>query len=159
MLQQQTRAMLDALNRGETLTITPQGWSMWPTLSNKRDSVVLQKRGKRLSKGEVALFLSDAQELVLHRIVRVGGGTYDFLGDGLLVKETNIPDHRVYAVMKGFYHKSKYIDATNAAYRLYCAVWLHPPVRWFRAPLLRIGYGFIKFRNRFRKQRGGEATL
>lgn len=154
MIRQEALTMIDSLDRHKTLLLTPQGYSMWPLITNRRDSVLLEKRERPLKKGEVALFLDDSGKLVLHRVIAVRNGVYDFRGDGQMSVEKNIPENRVYAVMKGLYHKDSFMDVSKLGFRAYSAIWCHPPVLWFRVPLLRLGRSICRWRWRKSPRKG-----
>ncbi len=116
------------------LTYANQGVSMLPLIKQGRDIVILKKKDKntRCQKYDVALYVNPDHKYIMHRIVKVREDSYDFLGDNLLVKELDIKEDRVIAVMTEFVHKGKRYSVTDKGYVMYVKVWMFlTPVRIF----------------------------
>lgn len=104
----------------EVMTRT-RGTSMRPLLRQGRDIVVIKRPNFPLNAGDVPLYrVKGKKELVLHRILKVGGdGVYIIRGDNLFVKEY-VTESQIVGVMKAFYREGKYCDCeTSRKYKLY----------------------------------------
>lgn len=98
------------------IAFVPKGNSMWPTLKNARQSVVLLPKKERLKKWEVAMYERSDGSIVLHRIVDVVNGGYVFCGDSLEPREF-VKEDKVFAYMQGFYRGKKYIETDSEKFR------------------------------------------
>lgn len=98
------------------IAFVPKGNSMWPTLKNGKQSVVLLHKKERLKRLDVAMYERSDGTIVLHRIVEVKDNGYVFCGDSLKAKEF-IKEDSVFAVMQGFYRKRKYIETDSEKFR------------------------------------------
>ena len=63
--------LLDALARGEAVLLRVHGASMKPWLREEQKIRVLPVAGRRLRRGDVALFRRENGRLLLHRVVQV----------------------------------------------------------------------------------------
>lgn len=93
----------------------PGGNSMWPTLKNRGQSVVVKKKEGRLKRYDVALYVRDNGAFVLHRVMHVTDGGYVICGDSQFVLE-NVREEQVFGVMEGFYKGKKYVECTDRKY-------------------------------------------
>ena len=98
------------------IACVPKGNSMWPTLKNGKQSVVLVSKNGRLKKFDVAMYERKDGAIVLHRIVDVVDGGYIFCGDSLAAREF-IAGDGVFAVMQGFYRGNKYIETESEKFK------------------------------------------
>ena len=98
-------------NRGK-ISFVPTGNSMWPTLKNGRQSVVIVKKTERLSPYDVALYIRSDGKAVLHRVVSVTERGYIVCGDSLFTEE-RVEESSVIGVLEGFCRGKKYIDARS----------------------------------------------
>ncbi len=116
----------EALNKNGMLAFVPGGNSMWPTLKNRHQAVVVIKKeeGKRLKEFDVAIFVRPDGKYVLHRIMEVLPKGYVFLGDSCLEPEF-IMEENVLGVMTGFYKGKKFIEVTDKKY-------IKKVKRWFK---------------------------
>ncbi len=94
----------ELLENNETITISPQGSSMTPTI-RQGDTVVLQKPCK-IKKYDIVLFTKKDGKAILHRVVKkLPFGEYVMQGDSQSVKELGITDKdiiaRVIKIKKG----------------------------------------------------------
>ena len=123
--------VVDALGRGETVTFTVKGWSMFPFL--------------RDGKGDVILFRFRGR-YVLHRIygIRRKDGEpclYVTMGDGNVRGEEFAADTSVAGVMTGKISPAgKEWDCRSMSWRVLSSVWmrLRPVRRWCLAVLRRL---------------------
>lgn len=83
-LSEWARAVKENLDSGMTVEFSPKGFSMWPTLRPKKDTVCIQT-SVAYSVMDIVLAVSDNPNGVfLHRIVRVERGRYILMGDSNL---------------------------------------------------------------------------
>ena len=103
------------LNENGVISIIPSGFSMWPFLKNKGQSVIIEKINKSLKKFDVVLYERADKTLVLHRIIEILDGEYILQGDSQFYVE-KVKKENIIGVMVGFYKGKKYIPATNEKY-------------------------------------------
>lgn len=79
-----------ALAQGESVLLRVQGVSMLPWLREGEKVRILPATGRRLRRGDIALFWRAPGHPILHRVVRVPqeDGGYECLGDS----ETGLPE-------------------------------------------------------------------
>jgi len=104
------------LEKNSVIAFVPGGDSMWPTLKDRSQSVVIKKKTERLKKFDVALFMRDGVKYVLHRVIDVLPDGYVFLGDSQVNPE-KVEEENVIGVMIGFNRGKKYIDVENEKYK------------------------------------------
>lgn len=110
------------INEGGTVKIKVTGYSMYPLVSSRRDSVLLGKCGK-LKIGDVPLFRRSDGSFILHRIVGKKNGAFYVMGDYETNKEYPVYPSQIVAVAKGFYRKDKFWDCNSFPYKLYSIIW------------------------------------
>lgn len=127
---------ISQLNENGAISVIPKGFSMWPFLKNKGQSVIIQKIEKPLKKLDVVLYLRADGTLVLHRIVDVLDGEYLLQGDSQFYVEKVNKDN-VIGVMVGFYKGKKYISADDDKYLKKVEKWckkgkiVKSKIKWF----------------------------
>jgi hypothetical protein len=123
--------VVDTLARGESVVLRVQGASMLPWLREGAAVRIRPAAGRRLRRGDIALFLRAPDRPILHRIVAVhaaaAGLHYDCLGDA----ETGQPERVAAAEVIGL------ADLSPAA-RLFYLVF-HRPRRALNGWLSRRG--------------------
>ena len=97
-------------------SFVPSGNSMWPTLKNRGQSVIIGRKEERLKPFDVALFTREKGNYVLHRIMKVVSDGYVFCGDSQFCCE-HVSEDKVFGVMLGFYRKGKYISCDDEDYK------------------------------------------
>ena len=102
---------------------TTVGWSMYPMLRNRRDTIIIRPMRGRLRKYDIPLY-KRGNDYILHRIVKVTPTGYVICGDNCLNKEYQVTDQQILGVMSGFYRDDKEIDMDGVGYRLYCRLWV-----------------------------------
>ena len=109
-----------ALDDQKTVFIQTVGVSMQPMLRERESTVVIEKPGKKLSRGDVALFRRPDGQYVLHRVIRARRQDYLLRGDNCLGCES-IRENMIVGVMKGFFPKidSEFIPASDKKYLRY----------------------------------------
>lgn len=103
------------LEKTGVIAFVPGGNSMWPTLKNRKQSVIVKKKEGKLKKWDVALYKRNGGANVLHRVIEPTDYGYIILGDSQFTPE-KVAEDQVYGVMVGFYRGKKYIDVTDKAY-------------------------------------------
>lgn len=103
------------LNRNGVLGFVPGGNSMWPTLKNRKQSVVVLAKTQKLKRFDVALYFRGDGSYVLHRVMETTENGYIMCGDSQYTLES-VPENRVIGYMSGFYRGKKYIDCSDPEY-------------------------------------------
>lgn len=134
------------LESGGEFRIYPRGYSMLPLLVQERDSVVLVKPEGSLKKNDIAFYLRDNGQYVLHRVISCSDGKYVMCGDNQLQPETGIEDRHIIGVVKSFTRKGKAVKLTSFSYRLYLLIWQSFFLRRVFFKLRRIKNGIISKR-------------
>lgn len=111
------------LESGGEFRIYPKGTSMLPLVVQKRDSVALVKPDGPLKKNDIAFYLRDNGQYVLHRVIDCSDGKYVMCGDNQLQLETGIEDKHIIGVVKSLTRKGKDISIDSASYKLYVFLW------------------------------------
>lgn len=123
---------------GEILEL-PRGFSMWPMLINKRDTILITKPRFPLKPYDVVLYRRP-DKCVLHRFLYKKGDVLVIRGDNCRENELDITEERIFGILKGFYKGDKYIDCeTNKAYKCYSFIWRYTyyPREFFVKPIYR----------------------
>ncbi|KAB7789592.1 hypothetical protein [Bifidobacterium leontopitheci] len=127
---------------------TTSGWSMWPLLRNRRDTIIVRSPADVHADGlphrhDVVLYHRPAdpatgvrEAYVLHRIVDVERGAsssasdsvapetvYIIRGDNTFVDE-HVPAHQIIGILDGCYRANRPVDLEGRRYRAYVRVWL-----------------------------------
>lgn len=90
-----------ALEEGKTVEMTVTGQSMLPLLKDRVSSVKLVTP-ENLKKGDIVLFKKDEDHYVLHRILNVGDGAFDIVGDNQYVPDKDISKEDIIAKVAGY---------------------------------------------------------
>ena len=129
------------LESGGEFTIFPKGTSMLPLIVQGRDSVTLVKRDGNLRRDDIAFYLRDNGQYVLHRVVKAENGRYTMCGDNQLAPETEIENRHIIGVVRRITRNGKALTDRTFSYRLYRFVWRSFFVRrvYFRLRRLKNG--------------------
>lgn len=111
------------LDSGGEFTMFPKGTSMLPLIVQKRDSVTLAKPDGELHKGDIAFYLRDNGQYVLHRVIKAENGHYTMCGDNQLAPETGIETRHIIGVVRRITRNGKTLTDRTFSYRLYRFVW------------------------------------
>ena len=125
------------------LAFVPGGNSMWPTLKNRGQSVVVLKKTDKLKRFDIALYQRKDGAFVLHRVMEPTEWGYIICGDSQFVLEKVLED-QVFGVMTGFYRGKKYIDCKDPKYIKEVERW-YGRKRWRK---LRLKWFFFRLRVR-----------
>lgn len=109
-----------AIDKSGFAVMTFSGISMLPLLVENRDSVRLVKPEGRLKKYDIALFVRQNGECVLHRVVRVRDSSYLIRGDNCL-KSEKVEDSQIVAVAEGVFIGNEYHACSEEKIAKYAA--------------------------------------
>lgn len=115
-------AIREVVGAGGTVRLTVTGQSMFPTLIENRDSVVLVKPSK-LKKGDIVLYQRQNGAYVLHRIVKIKNDEFYLCGDNQTAIEFPIYERQIFAVVSAIARKDKIISVTDKKYRIVSFIW------------------------------------
>ena len=129
------------LTDNNVISFVPGGNSMWPTLKNKGQSVVVKAKTERLNKFDVALYVRGQNIFVLHRVMEVLKDGYIMCGDSQFSLE-KVTEDQIFGVMIGFYRGKKYVDCNDKKYKKQVENW------YKRKTLRKIRIKFFYFRKK-----------
>ena len=121
-----TTTFEEMLNVSGHLAYTVRGVSMMPLLCQKKDVVIIERKGEeRCKKYDVVLYKYDknGSKYILHRILKVRPNDYVIAGDNNPFLEYGIKDEQILGVMTSIRRNGKDITMDNKLYRLYVHLW------------------------------------
>ena len=121
VLMEQLLGLLDVT---EQVPLVISGSSMYPFLHHRRDTVYLSKITKPLKRGDMILYRRPFGQYVIHRIVGVGQGSYELLGDRQTVVEPGVPEDRVLAVVTAVRRDGKLLRPGDRVWDFYERHWI-----------------------------------
>ena len=127
------------LAKNGAIAFVPSGVSMWPTLKNRGQSVIVTAKKERLKRYDVALYIRAGNKYVLHRVMEATGGGYIICGDSQFALE-QVKEEQVIGVMEGFYRGKKFISVGDEKYKKEVESWYGRKIR--RKIRLKIFYFF-----------------
>lgn len=107
---------LSVLEEKGVITFVPSGFSMWPFIKNRSQTVIIQKISAPLKMFDVVFYKRADGSLVLHRIIEVGQDFFIVRGDSQRNYTERINKQDVLGVMTGFYKGKKLINSQNEKY-------------------------------------------
>lgn len=110
------------LESGGEFRIYPKGTSMLPLIRAGVDSVSLIKC-TGLKRGDIAFYLRDSGEYVLHRVIKAEKGVYTMCGDNQLAPEKGIENRNIIGCAAKIYRGERLIPCESFPYRLYVFLW------------------------------------
>jgi len=128
----------DAIARGSSVTITPQGQSMKPMLLGGVSTVTISPVIDEIQRYDIPLYRRKNGAYVIHRIIKKkSDGTYVMCGDNQYDMEYGITNEQLIGVLTAFKRRKKAIRCDNPLYKCYvlCWVntyWLRRGVRWIK---------------------------
>lgn len=131
-----------------SIAFVPSGNSMWPTLKNAKQSVIVKKVEGDLSLYDVVFFKRNDGSFILHRIIKIEGQTYVVCGDSQYITE-RVEKEQIFGVMVGFYKGKKYVDCNDQKYKDSVIAWYTNTKR--RRRKLKLFYLKNKVKNLFKK--------
>lgn len=121
----------DVIKESGVWVSTTSGYSMYPMLKDRRDTIVIRPYTGRLKKYDVPLYKRN-ENYVLHRIIKVLPDSYIIRGDNCVTKEYGITDENILGVLSECYRKGKKLNLNGILYKLYCRFWHYSfPIRRF----------------------------
>lgn len=131
--------LIACINEGKKASFRITGFSMWPLLCHRRDSVILNACDvKDLRKGDIVLFSPCQDQYLLHRITRLKNGMMETTGDGNVHRDGVFPVECVLAKVESVERKGKTIRVNALGWRLVFRCWMMLfPVRGVLLRLLR----------------------
>ncbi len=109
---------------------TTSGFSMYPMLRDRKDSVVIKTKSK-YQKYDVVLYKRN-NTYILHRIIKVLNQGYIIRGDNCYFKEYDIDDSsKIIGYLDECYRGDHKINLKGWKYRLYVRIWHYSyPIRF-----------------------------
>ncbi len=135
----QMLAFIEQTEDGGIIPLRVTGFSMRPTLLDRRSIVYLKKDSTYVPRrGDIVLFARPDRALVLHRVVKLlPDGTLLINGDAQNWTEIIQPG-QILAHVTHFQRRVRMVSAENRLYRLYVRLWM--PLRPLHPPLARINH-------------------
>lgn len=112
----------ETLKSGKQVKFKVRGQSMYPTLIEQRDSVVLEKKD-RYKRYDIILYRRDNGHYVLHRIVGTKKGCFKLCGDNQTEIEYPIRKDQVIAAAVSLERKGGKIDVNSFKYNMAVHIW------------------------------------
>ncbi|MBQ7373388.1 MAG: S24/S26 family peptidase [Clostridia bacterium] len=111
---------------------TTMGVSMRPMIVSGRDVVVIEKKTARLKPLDVALYLRNGTDYVLHRVLKVTDSGYIIRGDNCYSDEI-VKEDEVIGVLTQYFKKEKPIMMDDKKYLRYVKrrLFWYKPRRFF----------------------------
>ena len=139
----------DELRQHGRFLFTSKGVSMMPLIRPERDVVEISQREEPLKKYDAVLYKDGQGRYVLHRIIRIGNGTYDILGDNNIRMERGVKDEQILGVLTGILRDGRRVDFGSAAYKVYLLLWCRLyPLRIGLLGLARIARALLRRANK-----------
>lgn len=114
----------EQLDKNGCIKFTPKGNSMLPTLRNNKDCVTLRKPVFPLKRYQIAFYLRDNGQYVLHRVVKVEkSNTYGMRGDNQFRIEKGVRENQIIGVVNSFTRSGKEYYGNERTYKFYCVLW------------------------------------
>lgn len=111
------------MESGGEFRMYPRGTSMLPLLVQERDAVTLVKPDGDLKKNDIAFYLRDNGQYVLHRVIKAQDGHYTMCGDNQLMLEDGIENRHIIGVVSKITRKDKEFTDKSVKYRIYLFIW------------------------------------
>lgn len=129
--------LLEQLNAGKVIQLTPQGISMLPFIQGGRDKVRIHKEDK-VEVGDIVLAPYDGR-LILHRVYHMEGTRLALMGDGNLKGEEIVERSEVWGTVIG-------IVKPDGSCREPHRAWLWRHTKSIRRPMLKLRRKWYKWR-------------
>ncbi len=113
----------ELLEKDNMVRVTVTGNSMYPFLRHGIDSVLLAKRSALPKKGDIALIRRADGNYVLHRIMKIKGGSFFIMGDSQDRPEGPLDMGQIAAVVAKVYRKGREISCTSLSWRMLSLIW------------------------------------
>lgn len=140
-----TREYIDILrtviDEGKEVNMRVLGSSMAPFVVHERDTIYFKRPERKLKKGDIAFFQRNNGQYVVHRIYKVKGDEYYFVGDNQTLIEGPIEKGQIFATVTRVIRKGKEIRPGDLWWLFFEKIWIN------MIPLRRItikAYGLIR---------------
>ena len=140
-----TREYIDILrtviDEGKEVNMRVLGSSMAPFVVHERDTIYFKRPERKLKKGDIAFFQRNNGQYVVHRIYKVKGDEYYFVGDNQTLIEGPIEKGQIFAIVTRVIRKGKEIRPGDPWWLFFQKIWIN------MIPLRRItikAYGLIR---------------
>ena len=140
-----TREYIDILrtviDEGKEVNMRVLGSSMAPFVVHERDTIYFKRPERKLKKGDIAFFQRNNGQYVVHRIYKVKGDEYYFVGDNQTLIEGPIEKGQIFAIVTRVIRKGKEIRPGDFWWLFFEKIWIN------MIPLRRItikAYGLIR---------------
>lgn len=128
MPETNTEAKIDIeelLERGETIQIHPQGYSMYPLFIPGRDEAIIGRADvSKLRRGDVVLYRRENSILVLHRIWEKRPEGFYMIGDNQMEVEGPLRPEQIRGILLAFIKKGRKISVKNPLYIMISRLWM-----------------------------------
>lgn len=140
-----TREYIDILrtviDEGKEVNMRVLGSSMAPFVVHERDTIYFKRPERKLKKGDIAFFQRNNGQYVVHRIYKIKGDEYYFVGDNQTLIEGPIEKGQIFAIVTRVIRKGKEIRPGDFWWLFFQKIWIN------MIPLRRItikAYGLIR---------------
>ena len=140
-----TREYIDILrtviDEGKEVNMRVLGSSMAPFVVHERDTIYFKRPERKLKKGDIAFFQRNNGQYVVHRIYKIKGDEYYFVGDNQTLIEGPIEKGQIFATVTRVIRKGKEIRPGDPWWLFFEKIWIN------MIPLRRItikAYGLIR---------------
>lgn len=111
----------EILERDGVWISTTAGTSMWPMLSDRRDTIVVRPVEGRLRPYDVALYRRD-NAYILHRVIKATASGYRIIGDNCMAYE-EVPESDILGRLDEFWRGERRCDPRSKTWLLYAHAW------------------------------------
>lgn len=136
----------EALETEGRIVAINSGKSMLPLLREKRDIMVIDKKGAERCKKYDAVLYKSGGRYILHRVIKVRENDYVIVGDNCRVPEYGIKDENILGILTAVVRDGKKeLKCDSFILRLYAHIWCDFfPVRAALIRLREIAYRAAK---------------
>ena len=113
----------ESLKNNCDVRITVTGYSMYPLLRNRKDSVILGKPPKKLKKYDIVFYKREDGSYILHRILKIKDNLLSMAGDNEIELEYPIKPEQIIGVTTHYIKSGKKYSTKNLIYKLYVIIW------------------------------------
>lgn len=115
----------EILSQGKEVSLTITGNSMSPFLVHGRDKILISPPDGNWKKGDMAFFVRDNGQYIMHRIWKVAkNGDCYFVGDAQQFIEGPIKPEQIFGKITKVKRKGKWIDGCNFWWQFFEKVWI-----------------------------------
>lgn len=116
----------EILDRGGKAWITVTGMSMYPFLTEERDSVELAPASfSSIKRGDIVLIRRSAGTYILHRVLKKENNFFYIIGDAQQWVEGPLKPSQLIAKVTAVRRNGCNIECSNYLWRLSAGLWLH----------------------------------